>query len=49
MGDVDHGISIIREFEKIIKGFPEFSFGFKFQLTTKSGVSEENIGVGNWG
>ena len=49
MGDVDHGISIIREFGKIIKGFPEFSFGFKFQLTTKSGVSQENIGVGNWG
>ncbi len=31
MGDVDHGIEIIREFAKIIKDFSEFSFGFKFQ------------------
>ena len=31
MGDVDHGVSIIRELAKIIKEFPEFSFGFKFQ------------------
>jgi sialic acid synthase SpsE/mannose-6-phosphate isomerase-like protein (cupin superfamily) len=31
MGDVDHGMAIIREFGKVIKDFPGFSFGFKFQ------------------
>ena len=31
MGDPDHGITIIREFGKIIKDFDEFQYGLKFQ------------------
>jgi sialic acid synthase SpsE/mannose-6-phosphate isomerase-like protein (cupin superfamily) len=31
MGDVDHGLRIVREFGEIIVDFPEFRFGFKLQ------------------
>ncbi len=31
MGDVEHGLRIIREFGEIIVDFPEFRFGFKLQ------------------
>jgi sialic acid synthase SpsE/mannose-6-phosphate isomerase-like protein (cupin superfamily) len=31
MGDKGHGAAIIREFGKVVKGFNDFAFGFKFQ------------------
>ena len=31
MGDVEHGIRIVREFKEVTKDFPEFSFSIKLQ------------------
>ncbi|MFA5062291.1 MAG: N-acetylneuraminate synthase family protein [Patescibacteria group bacterium] len=31
MGDVEHGLKIIREMHEVSKDFPEFQFAFKFQ------------------
>lgn len=31
MGDVSHGIEVIRQFGKVCKDFPEFNFAFKLQ------------------
>ena len=31
MGDLDHGIQVIREFGAVCRGYPEFSFAFKLQ------------------
>ena len=31
MGQLDHGIEIIRAFGKVIKDFPDFNFAFKLQ------------------
>jgi len=31
MGDVDHGIEVIRKFGEIARDFPEFNFAFKLQ------------------
>jgi sialic acid synthase SpsE/mannose-6-phosphate isomerase-like protein (cupin superfamily) len=31
MGDVEHGLRILREFHQITSGFPQFHFAFKFQ------------------
>jgi sialic acid synthase SpsE/mannose-6-phosphate isomerase-like protein (cupin superfamily) len=32
MGDVEHGIRIVRDFKQVTKDFPEFSFSIKLQL-----------------
>ena len=32
MGDIKHGLRIIREFAKIKNDFPEFDFAIKFQF-----------------
>lgn len=31
MGDIDHGLRVIREFGAVCRGYPEFSFAFKLQ------------------
>ncbi|OGF46003.1 MAG: spore coat protein [Candidatus Firestonebacteria bacterium RIFOXYA2_FULL_40_8] len=31
MGDVEHGLNIIREFKKVTQKYPEFNFAFKLQ------------------
>lgn len=31
MGDIDHGVKIVREFKKIVEGFDEFNFSIKLQ------------------
>lgn len=43
MGDVDHGILIVKEFGKIIKKYPEFNFSMKLQYRDKSFFHPDHI------
>jgi len=43
MGDVEHGILIVREFGKLIKEFPEFNFSMKLQYRDNKFFHPEHI------
>ena len=42
MGDVEHGIKIVREFAKIIEGISEFDFSIKLQHRHESFIHPEH-------
>lgn len=43
MGDVEHGILIVREFGKLIKKYPEFNFSMKLQYRDNSFFHPDHI------
>jgi sialic acid synthase SpsE/mannose-6-phosphate isomerase-like protein (cupin superfamily) len=43
MGDVNHGVSIVKEFGKLIKKFPEFNFSMKLQYRDNSFFHPDHI------
>jgi sialic acid synthase SpsE/mannose-6-phosphate isomerase-like protein (cupin superfamily) len=42
MGDVNHGLLIVREFGKFIQIFPEFNFSMKLQYRSNSFIHEDH-------
>lgn len=43
MGDVEHGVLIVREFGKLIKEFPDFNFSMKLQYRDNSFFHPDHI------
>ena len=43
MGDVEHGLFIVREFGKLLKEFPEFNFSMKLQYRDNSFFHPDHI------
>jgi sialic acid synthase SpsE/mannose-6-phosphate isomerase-like protein (cupin superfamily) len=43
MGDVEHGLLIVREFGKLVKEFPEFNFSMKLQYRDNSFFHPDHI------
>ena len=43
MGDVEHGVRIVREFGKLINEYPEFNFSMKLQYRDNTFFHPDHI------